>query len=277
MNRQILIIGKPDSSKTVFLTQFYSRLQKNLSTLKLYKKVGKLSAITASREALSNGDEPQPTPLESHVEFELPILLNGEEVDIVCPEYGGEQVNTIIETRHLNKEWIEAIKNSNNWVVFIRLNNISKPIDIADVTVTDENIKKSNDEDESPDLYSISEQTSFIELLQILLDIKQFDYHSINSTIKLTVVLTCWDEMGQDGMPSNFLKEKLPLFVDFIESNWNKDAVKYLGLSALGFSLKLPENKEKYRVYGPEKFGYLIFSDGTDTNDLTELINQSIW
>ncbi len=39
MNKQLLIIGKPHSSKTVFLSQFYSRLQKKKSKLSLYKAV----------------------------------------------------------------------------------------------------------------------------------------------------------------------------------------------------------------------------------------------
>jgi len=277
MSKQILLIGKPDSSKTVFLTQLYSRLQKNQSTLKLYKKVGKLSAISASRESLSNGEEPQPTPLESHVEFELPVLLDGQEVDILCPEYGGEQVNTIIDSRHLNKDWLDAVKKSNNWIVFIRLNSISKPVDIADVTVTEEHIKKETEAEHEPDMYTISEQSSFIELVQILLDIQQFNYHSVNNQTKLTIVLTCWDEMARNGRPSDLLKEKLPLFAEFIEANWDKESVKILGLSALGFSLKLPENKEKYQIYGPEKYGYLILPDGSDTNGITELISQSVW
>ena len=274
MNKQILLIGKPDSSKTVYLTQLYSRLQKNRSKLKLYKQVANLSAISNSRESLANGEDPQPTPLENHVPFELPIRVNEEDIDLVCPEYGGEQVNTIIDTRHLKKEWIDAIKSSDNWVLFIRLNSIDRPKDITDVTVTEAHVER-DDEGENA-LYSMSEQTSFIELLQILLDIKQYNYHTLNQTIRLTIVLTCWDEMGTKGIPRDLLAEKLPLLTNFIETNWSVDAVKFVGLSALGFSLKDPLNQEKYQVDGPEKYGFFVRSNGEETDDITELIEQAL-
>ncbi len=43
---------------------------------------------------------------------------------------------------------------------------------------------------------------------------KGTDFHLLNSGIKLTIVLTCWDEMEVKGNPSpcSILKDKLPLF-----------------------------------------------------------------
>lgn len=274
MSKSIILIGKPDSSKTVFLTQFHSRLQKRKSKLSLYKPVENLLPISASREALANGDSPQPTPTENKAEFILPIKWEENEIDLLCPEYGGEQVNQIIENRGINKEWKESLLKSNNWILFIRPNSISKPLDISDVTVSDQHLKLRNNED--GEIYTISEQSSFIELLQILLHFKNNDYHLLNSNIKLTVVLTCWDEIETKDNPRALLERKLPLFLNFVEANWDIKNFKILGLSAQGFTLDNKENKEKYQIHGPESFGYLVLPDGTKTNDITELIAQAL-
>lgn len=275
MGTSILLIGKPHSSKTVFLSQFYSKLRKNKSRLKLYKPVDDLSPISGAREALALGEEPQTTPSEQSVKFFLPILVAKKEVDLKCPEYGGEQVLNIVANRELNKEWTTSIQDSNNWILFIRLNNINKSLDISDVTYSEQH--KKNSEKPVPEIENkISDQSFFIELLQILLHAKGTDYHRLNDKPKLTVALTCWDEMNTQKNPYDELISKLPLFLNFLESNWDKSCLNIVGLSAQGFSLTEPENIEKYQIEGPEEFGYLVLPDGTQTNDITELIEQAL-
>lgn len=274
MNTSILLIGKPDSSKTVFLSQFYSRLQKKKSKLKLYKTVDDLSPISAAREALASGEEPLTTPAEKSVKFYLPIQFVDEKVDLRCPEYGGEQVISIVENRELNKDWKLSISESDNWVLFIRLNSINKPLDISDITYSEQHRKSSEIMSETED--KMSDQSFFIELLQILLHSKGYDYHLINHKLKLTVVLTCWDEMNSKEKPYDLLKSKLPLLLNFMESNWDAKVLKIIGLSAQGFALDTAENKEKYQIEGPEEFGYLVLQDGTQTNDITQLIEEAL-
>ncbi|WP_343624474.1 hypothetical protein [Flavobacterium lindanitolerans] len=275
MGTSLLLIGKPHSSKTVFLSQFYSKLLKNKGKLKLYKPVDDLSPISGAKEALASGDEPQTTPSEKSVKFYLPIQVAEKQVDLKCPEYGGEQVSNIVENRELNKEWTSSIKESDNWILFIRLNNVNKPLDISDVTFSVQH-QKSPKETISETEYKISDQSFFIELLQILLHAKGTDYHKLNDKPKLTIALTCWDEMNTEEKPYDVLKSKLPLLLNFLESNWEESCLNIVGLSAQGFSLTLPENKEKYQIEGPEEFGYLVLPDGTQTDDITELIEQAL-
>ncbi|MCH8034200.1 MAG: hypothetical protein IH950_10670 [Bacteroidetes bacterium] len=274
MNKPLLIIGKPHSSKTVFLAQFYSRLQKKKSKLSLYKSVDDLSPISAARESLAKGEEPQTTPTSKNVKFFLPIQLDKQKIDLLCPEYGGEQLNIILGTRQVDKNWIESIKESDNWIFFIRLTSINKSLDISNITVTEEHIQGNKIDSEV--VYTISDQSSLIELLQILLHIKEHDYHFKNTKVKLTVVLTCWDELETEEKPKRVLQNSLPLLINFIEANWEKDKLKILGLSAQGFPLDSKENKEKYQIDGPENFGYLVKEDGQKINDITELISEAL-
>lgn len=275
MGTSIMLIGKPHSSKTVFLSQFYSKLRKNKSKLKLYKSVDDISPISGARDALAMGEEPQTTPSEKSVKFNLPIQIAEKQVDLKCPEYGGEQVLNIVENRTLNKEWTISTKESDSWVLFIRLNNINKALDIADVTYSEQHQTDAKEPILETE-YKISDQSFFIELLQILLHAKGTDYHQLNDKLKLTVVLTCWDEMNTQERPYDILKSKLPLLLNFLTSNWNEGYLNIIGLSAQGFSLTEPENKERYQIEGPEAFGYLVLPDGTQIDDITELIEQAL-
>lgn len=275
MNKPLLIIGKPHSSKTVFISQFYSRLQKGKSNLSLYKPVEDLSAISAAREALANGDEPEATNTERSVTLILPIQFGEDQIDLICPDYGGEQINTILTSRQVDKKWLDAINKSYNWIFFIRLNNINEQLDISKITVTEEHTQGKNGEDiEIP--FSISDQSALIELLQIFLHSKGHDYHFKNYKTKLTVVLTCWDELETKEKPKQVLQKNLPLLLSFIESNWIEEKLKVIGLSAQGFPLDNEGNKAKYQIEGSENFGYLIKPDGQKTNDITELISEAL-
>jgi hypothetical protein len=274
MNKLLLIIGKPHSSKTVFIAQFYSRLQKRKSKLSLYKSVNDLSPITLAREALAKGEEPQATPTNRSVNLILPIQFGDQQIDLLCPDYGGEQINNIITLREVDKKWMGAITDSDNWIFFIRLSSINKPLDISNITVTEEHTQASKENTEV--VYSISDQSALIELLQILLHCKEYDFHFKNSKVVLTVVLTCWDELETEGKPKQVLQDNLPLLLSFIEANWETDKLRIIGLSAQGFPLDNEANKEKYQIEGPENFGYLVKEDGQKINDITELISESL-
>ncbi|MBV2196420.1 MAG: hypothetical protein KUL78_07960 [Flavobacterium sp.] len=274
MHKQLLIIGKPHSSKTVFLTQLYSRLQKKKSKLTLYKAVENLSTISAAREALAIGEEPKPTNTEKSDLFYLPIQTSDlNQTDLLCPEYGGEQINGIIDGREISTNWAKAIDNSDNWIFFIRLNSINQPKDISTIEVTKENtpVVDSNESE-----YSISDQSSLIELLQFILHHKGYNYHTKNTQVKLLVVLTCWDELETMNNPEEVINSRLPLLLNFIETNWDKQFFKIIGLSALGFPLNSLENKEKYQIEGPECFGFLVKENGETTEDITELILEAL-
>lgn len=272
MSKKLLIIGKKNSSKTVFIVQFYIRLQKGKSKLSLYKSVDDLSAISEAKEALVKGDEPEPTVAGRNVNMLLPIQFHDQQFDLHYPDFGGEQINRILATREVDQKWIEAIRESDNWIFFIRLNSINKQLDISNTKVTEHHTQGKNTD--VP--YTATEQSSLIELLQIFLHAKENDYHLKNSKVQLTVALTCWDELNTTEKPIDVLKEQLPLLLNFIQSNWTKEKVNFIGLSALQFSLTNPDNKARYENEGSENFGYLIKHDGQKTNDITELIFEAL-
>ncbi|RZK27044.1 MAG: hypothetical protein EOO43_00860 [Flavobacterium sp.] len=265
----ILLIGKPHSGKTTFLGQLCARVDANNSSLKLYKAVDNLTSIIEATTSLSKGEEVKTTPTDKTSIIRLPLQYNLEKIDLECPDYGGEQINKIIENREVDSKWKEAILLSDNWILFIKPADLSTSYDLSNKTIKPEELKNGNGKIEE---YTISDQSSFIELLQILLFTKGHDSHFRISTTKLTVVLTCWDEINSKVTPKEELKNCLPLLLNFIEANWVENKLQILGLSSLGFSLKESENKKKYQEIGSENFGYIIDSDGIENDDITQII-----
>jgi GTPase SAR1 family protein len=273
MTKQLLIIGKPNSGKTTFLAQLHLLLDTNNSSLKLYKPVDNLTPIIDALNCLADGEEVKPTPMEMSTTIILPIQFWEQKIDLNCPDYGGEQINNIIDNREVDAKWTDSIRQSENWILFIRPSNLSANYDLSNKTINPDVLKSGNDTAEE---YSISDQSSFIELLQIMLYTKGHDCHFRNADTKLTIVLTCWDEVKNNDTPKQKLIKCLPLLFNFIESNWIESKFNVIGLSALGLNLKEQGNKEKYQTEGSENFGYIIMADGSEIHDITKLISEAL-
>ncbi len=273
MNKPLLIIGKAHSGKTTFLAQLHARLDLNNSALKLYKPVDNLRPIIEALNCLADGEEVKPTPTDKSTAIVLPIQFGEQKIDLNCPDYGGEQINHIIDNREVEAKWSDSIKQSENWILFIRPSNVTTGFDLSNKTIKPEILESGNGIAEE---YSISDQSSFIELLQIMLYTKGQDSHFKISTTKLTIVLTCWDEVNDGETPKEKLIKCLPLLYNFVKTSWIESKFNIIGLSALGFSLKEKGNKEKYQTEGSENFGFLIKPDGSEIKDITQLISEAI-
>lgn len=273
MATQILLIGKPHSGKTTFIGQLCARVDANTSALKLYKAIENRTPIIEATRALANGEEVKTTPTDKSTVINLPLQVGEVKIDLDCPDYGGEQVNHIVENREVDPKWADSIKQSENWILFIKPSDLTTSYDLSNKTIKPEVLENGNGNSEE---YSVSDQSSFIELLQILLHTKGQDSHFKNSTTKLTIVLTCWDELVNTATPKEELQKILPLFLNFIESNWIQNKVNILGLSSQGGSLKDTELKNKYKEEGSENFGYMIKSDGIKEKDITQLIIEAL-
>jgi len=269
MDKSLLVIGRPNSTKTAFITQLYNRLLVKAGDLILDKPVDDISPIKTSREALANGEEPQSTYGAKRQKLEVLAKYKDQIINLSCPDYGGEQIDKIISERQVDSAWKSAINGSESWLFFIRLTSIDHHPDLSTATI-DKTVETKKTENESE--YKISDQTAMLEALQIFLDVKGHDYHLKNEKVNLVIALTCWDELNTEDKPIEVLKKSLPLLFNFLESNWNKKRLKVWGLSAQGFSLNIPENAEKYQIYGPEKFGYVVDETGAQHDDLTKLV-----
>ncbi len=218
------------------------------------------------------GEEPVTTPADENVELVLPINVDGKNIDLVCPDYGGEQVNALIGLMEINENWQRLVTYSDRWIHFIRPHEITPEYDLS-ISSYDEIETRKSTVFKSPGL---SNQSKFIELLQILLHTKNKGVKHPISIPKLSIVLTCWDELNTNKKPVQVLREKLPMFLHFVETVWKIGAFKILGLSAQEFPLKTQEARDKYLDELPENIGYIIDQEGVKDKDITKLVKIAL-
>lgn len=271
-NNNILIIGSPKSGKTTFLAQLYGRMQSKKGNIRLARAPQNIIGIIKAYERLADGMEAETTPATENLEIKVPIIWDENELELTFKDYGGEQVSKIVNLLEYDKTWQARAKDNDRWILFIRPGEIFHHYDL---TIT--GYAKIDSAREGDGVHNeMSHQYTFIELIQALLHARGAGIKNGLRTPKLVIALTCWDELGTDKKPREILQEKLPLFHQFVETNWDGASYKVLGLSPQEFRLDNKEAKAKYLDELPESFGYLVDEQGSQDRDLTKLVELSL-
>lgn len=268
-NNEILIIGPPKSGKTTFLAQLYGRLiNVNTGYLTLSRAPKNIEGIKEAYNRLCDGEQPSATPSSENLEVEIPVKTKDEEFILHYKDYGGEQVRDITQLMEYDTTWIKRATDNDRWVLFIRPSEIYHHYDLSMKGFAPISDDRGRPENRNSDQYH------FIELIQALLHARGTALKEKIGEPRLLIALTCWDEIKVDKTPVELLKEKMPLFSTFIESNWIKDKYAIIGVSSQQFPLDSEEAKDKYMDELPETFGYVVLEDNPEEKDLTRLIEK---
>ena len=262
-DKSILLIGESDVGKSHYGGQLLKRLMQEDGRLRMDGAPTNLEPFRAVMAQLDAGLSAGHTPSGTYHESRWPIVDDeGRKADLIWPDYAGEQIKNIIDERRLPHLWLNRIVRSSAWLLLIRLQKIRADDDIfsrplASLQGNSSELRKAG----------LSDQACLIELLQMLIYVRSTSDNRLNRLPRLVVLLTCWDEMEVQGKPIDVLHERLPMFGDFVASNWVDSSV--LGLSALGRRLDSEEPDEDYINQGAERFGYVVLEDGASSPDLT--------
>ena len=275
-NTNILIVGMSKTGKTNFGGQLYGRLKSMECLFKLRETPDDLSLFDEIWRRLNEGLEGAHTSSKLHKTIILPVeSKEGKHIDIVYPDYGGEQIRDIVMQRQISEIWQQQIRSSDHWFLFVRLDLIEN---ISDITtkfyqqIAEDKDKKTV---KIKPIIDLPEDTSafYVELLQIFLYTKKVALSSPNKP-QLTVLLSCWDKLNTEGAkPLEVLHQKMPLFSNFVKSNWHEEDFQIVGLSSLGKDLDKDKPDKEYENLGPERFGYLILPNGERETDITQILN----
>lgn len=261
-NASILLIGESGVGKTHYGAQLLRRLMKGDGALHMDGAATNLEPFEEALESLNEGRAASHTARSIYIDSVWPIAeTDGRRAALVWPEYGGEQIKSITETRRLPHAWHTRIGAADAWLLLIRLQQTRIGDDIFSKPLADLRGKSVQN-----DVVHPSDQARLVELLQMLI----FSYGSTrmhSSVPRLGVLLTCWDEVRLDERPAVALEQRLPLVSAFVRSNWDNPVV--MGLSALERSLSPTQSDMDYVTHGPEHFGYVIRPDGVRSGDLT--------
>jgi Double-GTPase 1 len=270
-DNNVLIIGGPNAGKTHFGGQLYGRLNSRQFNYKIapQNRPADLTIFQEVLDKLSEGKRAGHTEASANRNIELKIDdSKGNNIVFAFPDYAGEQVIMIVDSRRVNIIWKEYINKSTSWMLFVRLDEVATIEDIINKGIPNaEEIKKRNAQ---PPPVKISDAAHFIELLQIFLYINGLPSFNKITQPNLTIVLSCWDLLNLEDniIPSDLLKERLPLLFDFVNNSWEENSFSVLGLSSTEKTLT-DEPDEDCIDRTPINFGYIINVKGQRENDLT--------
>lgn len=205
------------------------------------------------------------TPASSYVESVWPIQDDsGRVAELVWPDYGGEQVRNLVTERRIPATWRERVLEATDWVVLIRLHSLRSEEDLFSRPLQSFATAETQDE---PAAFEPSDQARTIELLQLLLYLAAYSLDRPLHKPRLTILLSCWDELKTMELPPDLLADRLPMLWSFVRSNWTSPSV--IGLSALEKALSKTVPDVDYATRGPEDFGYVILPSGERSADIT--------
>ncbi|MFZ2107007.1 MAG: hypothetical protein WAV18_16810 [Roseiarcus sp.] len=266
----ILLLGESNVGKTHYGAQFLKRLYVGDNALKLNGAPTNVQPFEDAMNSLAAGRATGHTPTGTYVESVWPIIdRSTRPAKMIWPDYGGEQVRTLIADRKIPSPWRDRVLSATDWVLLIRLHTMHTADDVFSRPLTKLGAAEVEGVQHEP-----SDQARLIELLQMLLHIASIGRDSVLESPTLTLLLTCWDEMGISAKPRAALNEQLPMLTSFIEGTWRSPTI--MGLSALEKPLSQTVTDKDYATRGPEQFGFVILPDGTRTNDITVPVQSLI-
>ena len=262
-DKSILLIGESGVGKSHYGGQLLKRLMQEDGRIRMDGGATNLEPFEAVMASLDAGRSADHTATAIYHESHWPIVDDeGRKAHLIWPDYGGEQIKNIIDERRLPHAWLSRIAQSSAWLLLIRPQKTRAEDDIFSRP-----LKSLKGNRREPREARVSDQARLIELLQMLVYVRSTSDKRMRRLPCLVVLLTCWDEMESPGKPNDELHERLPMFCDFVASNWEDSSV--LGLSALGRALDKQQPDQDYINQGSEQFGYVVLEDGACSLDLT--------
>ena len=280
--RPILMLGESDVGKTHYGGQLLKRLMNSNGQIRMDGAATNLEPFQTVMDSLNEGRLADHTATATYYESVWPIIDDEErKAHLVWPDYGGEQIRNIIDNRRIPSVWRARIIQSPAWLLLIRPQKIRIDNDVFSRPLASliEDKKKAREGDqrkETPETgeAELSDQARLIELLQMLIQTRLTCDGDAGRLPRLLILLTCWDEIEMEMAPVDILRQRLPMFHEFVSGSW-KDAIVF-GLSALGQRLDKIEADMDYVSRGSENFGYVVLENGTRCNDLTLPIRKLI-
>lgn len=261
----ILLVGESNVGKTHYGAQFLKRLMVKDCALKMSSAPTNLEAFTTALSCLTEGKSTDHTPANTYVESIWPISDEaGRCAELIWPDYGGEQVRNLVTQRRIPTDWRGRVLEAKDWVLLIRLHSLRSEEDLFSRPL--QSFAEAESQGDSV-TYELSDQARIVELLQMLLYLAQFHLEQPLRKPRLTILLSCWDELETAAIPADLLASRLPMLWSFVRSNWASPMV--MGLSALERALSRTDPDQEYAIRGPEEFGYVVLPDGVINKDIT--------
>ena len=258
----LLLIGESDVGKTHYGAQVLRRLNVGHGAFELVTAEN-ITPFTTAMERISQGLSAPHTPRAEYSEstWVLRRRSDGSLLDLIWPDYGGEQISGMIDAKSLPVTWREKLLKAAGWIFMVRPSRVPLP---EDVLTREVSIPAGEDAENQ----QLSPQSKLVELLQMLHYKRQSYLEHEGPPPPLAVLLSCYDELGTEQSPSEYCHTHLPMLYSYLLSNWPQNRLHIFAVSPLGQALSPDQPDMAYVALGPETQGYIVDEKGCLTDDL---------
>ena len=258
----ILLLGESDVGKTHYGAQVLRRLNGGRGAFELVNGEN-LRPFKTALDKISQGLSAPHTPYAEYSEstWRLRRRSDGSTMDLIWPDYGGEQISGMIDGKSLPATWREKLLKSSGWIFMVRPSRVPLPEDILTRAVSLPAV------DDTGSL-TLSPQSKLVELLQMLQFKRQSYFEHEGMLPPLAVLLSCYDELNTEQPPRNYSRAQLPMLDQYLSSRWPAGRLRFFAVSPLGQALSNILPNDAYAASGPETRGFVIDEDGFQTDDL---------
>lgn len=269
---QVLVLGGAAAGKTTFLVQLYGRVKIGRGRLRARGAPSELTPIEDGLRRLQQGVSVKHTAQGTDVALTVPAVgTGGRPVDIIIPDYAGEDLRGMVHQRRIPDRWREAAA-AGRWLLLIRL---TKHPELPDVLSRPVGELASTPRVPDGDADALPVDMWAVELLQALRYWREQNTKALGTPPHLTLVLSCWDELDTAATPGEVAQERLALLAAYCRANWPVGRFTVVGLSAQGHALDDTRPADDYLDHGPQDMGWFVNVDGGTDPDLTALVTDS--
>jgi hypothetical protein len=283
----ILILGAPNTGKTVYGAQFYLRAQYG-AYLSATGEAEDLSIFHAAIETILQGKKPERTKIADDQTLTLTVTNPaGQHLTLEWPDYAGEVFKAVLDRRVLTPTWTDRVQRSAGLLLIIRPEAVRTAPDALDARVHSDPPQDSSAANtaltevqvqaspslplESTGPVALQPDAQYVELLQLIRYARK-EARLTRSEWPLMILLSCWDEIMEPGTPTEELQRHCPLLASYLAGAWEESSLQVIGLSALGqaFAANKDVVNTGFLEKRPEERGYVVTPENLQDPDLTK-------
>lgn len=234
--QSIVVLGLPGSGKTTFLAALWHLVFSRETETKLRfgsLKSGNIKHLNAIAARWRSAQMQERTLLAGNQFVSINLITSKDQaVTVTFPDIAGESYRRMWEERECEKVVAETLMQG-SVLLFVHADEIKRPLWIADVAAMAHALDLPADEAVQPVPWQPSMAPTQVQLVGLLALLSEAPL-DIGSR-RLVVMLSAWDKAkGERLTPSEFLRSKLPLLSQYLDSNPKLWQWAVYGVSAQG-------------------------------------------
>lgn len=255
----IMILGGPDAGKSNYIGALWMRLRRNKGAFRIPFEPDNIEYVERIVGHLREGNYPPRTePDEDDCTFVAPIARAADPktpiARITVPDMIGEVWKAASKDREIDPVWIQALRDSEAAMLFLRFGSVEN-VEMLDWVSSAELMQlqdapANNAEQKPPTQLFVSDLLNILE--------EHLGRDTMVDRPRVAIMLAAWDGVGppeRAAGPKAFIRNDYPMLYGRMSDRSRLD-LRTFGVSATGFNLKVPEERDAYLLKGPAEAGF---------------------